>query len=87
MRYIFKSRRMRWEGHVGRSGRRGIDIGFWRGKSEIKRPLGKSRLRGGDNIKMNLREMGWAGMDWICLTQDMDLWRPFVNTVTNHLVL
>jgi hypothetical protein len=34
-----------------------------------------------DNIKMNLGEIGWDGMDWIGLAQDRDQWRALVNTV------
>jgi hypothetical protein len=36
-----------------------------------------------DNIKMDLREMGWGGMAWIDLTMDRDQWRALVNTVMN----
>jgi hypothetical protein len=36
-----------------------------------------------DNIKMNLREIGWGGMDWIDLAQDRDQWRAYVNAVMN----
>jgi hypothetical protein len=36
-----------------------------------------------DNIKINLREVGWGGMDWIDLAQDRDKWRALVNTVMN----
>jgi hypothetical protein len=36
-----------------------------------------------DNIKMNVREIGWGGMDWIDLAQDIDQWRAVVNTVIN----
>jgi hypothetical protein len=36
-----------------------------------------------DNIKMDLRERGWDGMDWIHLAQDRDQWRALVNTVMN----
>jgi hypothetical protein len=39
-----------------------------------------------DNIKMDLRERGWGGMDWIDLSQDRDQWRALVNTVMNLLV-
>jgi hypothetical protein len=53
------------------------------GKPEGKRPLGRPRCRWMDNIKMNLRERGWDGMDWIDLAQDRDQWRALVNTVMN----
>jgi hypothetical protein len=56
-----------------------MHIGYWGGKSEEKRPLG----RWVDNIKINLREIGWDGMDWIDQAQDMDQWRALVNTVMN----
>jgi hypothetical protein len=36
-----------------------------------------------DNIKMDLSEIGWVGMDWIYLAQDRDQWRALVNTVMN----
>jgi hypothetical protein len=42
------------------------------GKPDGKRPLGKSRRRWVGNIKMNLREIGWDGMDWVDLTQNRD---------------
>jgi hypothetical protein len=44
------------------------------GKPEGKRPLGRPRRRWVDNIKMDLREIGWDGMDWIDLAQDRDQW-------------
>jgi hypothetical protein len=53
------------------------------GKPEGKRPLGRPRRRWEDNIRMDLREMGWGGMDWIDLAQDRDQWRALVNTVMN----
>jgi hypothetical protein len=53
------------------------------GKPEEKRPLGRVRRRGMDNIKMDLREVGWDGMDWIDVAQDRDQWRALVNTVMN----
>jgi hypothetical protein len=52
-------------------------------KPEGKRPLGRLRRRWEDNIKMDLRETGWGGMDWIDLTQDNDQWRALLNTVMN----
>jgi hypothetical protein len=51
-------------------------------KPEGKRPLGRPGHRLG-NIKMDLRETGWSGLDWIHLTEDRDQWQAFVNTVTN----
>jgi hypothetical protein len=53
------------------------------GKPEGKRPLGRSRCRWVDNIKIDLREVGWDGMDWISLVQDRDHWRALVKTVMN----
>jgi hypothetical protein len=53
------------------------------GKPEGRRPLGRSRRRWDDNIKMVLREVGWGGMDWINLAQDRDRWRALVNAVMN----
>jgi hypothetical protein len=42
------------------------------GIPEGKKPLGRHRHRWEDNIKMDLREIGWGGMDWIDLAQDRD---------------
>jgi hypothetical protein len=42
------------------------------GKSEGKRPLGRPRRRWVDNTKMDLREVGWDGVDWIDMAQYMD---------------
>jgi hypothetical protein len=53
------------------------------GKPEVKRPLGRPRRRWVDNIKIDLREIGWDGIDWIDLAQDRDQWRALVNTVMN----
>jgi hypothetical protein len=53
------------------------------GKPEGKRPLGRQRGRWVDNIKIDLRDIGWDSMDWIDLAQDRDQWRALVNTVMN----
>jgi hypothetical protein len=53
------------------------------GKSRGKRPLGRSRHRWEDNIRMNLQEVGCGGMDWIKLAQDRDRLRGLVNAVIN----
>jgi hypothetical protein len=52
-------------------------------KPEGKRPLGRSRSRWVDNVKIDLREIGWDSMDWINLAQDKDKWRALVNMVMN----
>jgi hypothetical protein len=53
------------------------------GRPEGRRPLGRPRGRWEDNIKMDLQEMGWGGMDWIELAQDRDRWWALVNVVMN----
>jgi hypothetical protein len=53
------------------------------GKKEGKRRLGRPRRRWVDNIKMDLTEIGWDGVDWIELAQDRDQWMALVNTVMN----
>jgi hypothetical protein len=53
------------------------------GMPEGKRPLGRPRRRWVDNIKMDLREIGWDGIDWIDLAQNRDQWRALVNAVMN----
>jgi hypothetical protein len=64
---IIKSRRMRWAGHVARMGEKRSAYEILVGKLEGKRPLGRPRHRWENNIKMDLREIGWGGMDWIDL--------------------
>jgi hypothetical protein len=53
------------------------------GKPDGKRLFGGRRRRWEDNIKMDLREIGWGGMDWIHMAQDRDQWRALVTTVMN----
>jgi hypothetical protein len=80
---VIKSRRMRWAGHVERMGEgRGVYRVLVR-RSEGKRPLGRPRRRWEDNIKIDLREIGLDGANWIRLAQDRVQWRAFVNTVMN----
>jgi hypothetical protein len=77
------SRRMRWAGHVARTGEgRGV-YGVLVGRPEGKRPLERPRRRWEDNIKMDLREIGIDGANWIRLTQKRVQWRAFVNTIMN----
>jgi hypothetical protein len=53
------------------------------GKPKRKSTLGRTRSRCVDNIKMDIREIRWGGMDWIDLAQDRDQWKNLVNTVMN----
>jgi hypothetical protein len=53
------------------------------GKPKGKRPLGRPRHRCLDNIKMDLRVIGWDEVDWIDMAQDRDQWRALVNTILN----
>jgi hypothetical protein len=50
------------------------------GKPEGKKPLKRLRLRWKDNIKMDLKEIGWDCLNWIALAEDRDKWQAFVNT-------
>jgi hypothetical protein len=70
-----KSRRMRWAGPVARMEE----------KRNAYRILlgGRPKHRWMDNIKIDLREIGWNGIDWIDLAHDRDQWRALVNTVMN----
>jgi hypothetical protein len=49
----------------------------------MEEALGRPRRRWADSIKMNLREIGWDGVDWIELAQHRDQWRALVNTAMN----
>jgi hypothetical protein len=80
---VIKSRRMRWAGHVARMGEGRSVYMVLVGRSEGKRPLGRSRRSWEDNIKMDLREVGIDGANWIQLAQDKVQWQAFVNKVMN----
>jgi hypothetical protein len=57
------------------------------GKPDGKRPLVRPKRRWEDGIKMDLREVGWGGLEWIHLAQGRDRWRAVVNAVMNLRVL
>jgi hypothetical protein len=80
---VFWVRRMRWAGHVARMGEKGNAYRLLVGKPEGKRPLGRPRRRLVNNIKIDLLEIGWGGVDWIGIAQDRDKWRALVNAVMN----
>jgi hypothetical protein len=83
---VIKSRRMRWAGHVARmeEGRGAYRILV--GRPEGKRPLGRPRHRWENNIKLDLREIGIDGANWIWLAQDRVQWWAFVKAVMNPRV-
>ena len=80
---VIKSRRMKWVGHVARMGERRVVYRVLVRKPEWKRPLGRTRRRWEDNVKMDLNEVGCGGMDWINLAQNRERWRALVNAVMN----
>jgi hypothetical protein len=82
-----KSRRMRWAGHVAHMGEGRKLYKVLVGKPERKRPPGSPRCRWGDGIRMDLREIGLGGVDWIRLTQDRDRWWAVVSAVVKLQVL
>jgi hypothetical protein len=80
---VIKARRMRWAGHVARMGEVRGAYNILVGRLEGRRPLGRPRRRWEDDIKMDLREIGFGGVDLIHRAQDRDRWRAVVNTVMN----
>jgi hypothetical protein len=78
---LFKSRRVRWMGHVGHVGEMINAYNILVGKPKGKRPLRRPRHRWEDNIRMDLREIGLEGVDWIHLAQDRNQWWALVNMV------
>jgi hypothetical protein len=81
--FTFRIAKMRWAGHVVRLGEKRNEYRISVGKPEGKRPLGRPTRRWVDNIKIDLREIGWNDMGWIELAQDRDQWRALLNTAMN----
>ncbi|KAJ4429845.1 hypothetical protein ANN_22049 [Periplaneta americana] len=69
--------------HVARMGKSRYAYRVLVGRPEGKRPLGRPRCRREDNIKMDLREVGYDDRDWINLAHDRDQWRAYVRTAMN----
>jgi len=72
---------MKWLVHVAHMGEVGNEYRILVRKPEGKKPLGRLRHRWEDNIRTNLSEIVWEGVDWMHLAQDRDQWRAVVNTV------
>jgi hypothetical protein len=80
---VIKSRGMRWVEHVTCMGEgRGVHRVLV-GRPECKKSLGRSRHRWEDNIRLDLREMGIGGANWIHMAQDRVQWLAFVKTMMN----
>jgi hypothetical protein len=71
---------MRWVGHVARTGEKRNAYRYWR---ESQKERDHWEDQDVDNIKMDLREIGWDGVDWIDMAQVRTQWRALVNTVLN----
>jgi hypothetical protein len=80
---VIRGRRMRWVGHVVCIGKVRGAYNILVGRPEGRRQLGRPRRKWEDNIKMDLREIGFGDVDWIHLAQDRDRCRVLVNTVMN----
>jgi hypothetical protein len=80
---MIKSKRMRYAGLVARMWEKRNGYRLLVGNSERRRPLGIARHKWVYNIKIDLRVIECAGMDWIHLAEDGDRWKTLVNTVMN----
>jgi hypothetical protein len=83
---MIESRRMTWTGHVAPIGEKKNAYMILVGRPEGKSPLGRPRRRWEDDIKMDIREIGWGGIDSVDLAQDRNQWKALVNTVMNRRV-
>jgi hypothetical protein len=78
MQLVIKSKRMRWEGHVGRMAEKRNAYRLVVVKLEGERPVGKPR-----RTWLDLLDVGWGDVDWIGLPRDRGRWRALVNSVMN----
>jgi hypothetical protein len=78
---------MRWAGYVARMGEERKVYKVLVGKPEGRRPLGRPKSRWEDGVRMDLRESGLGGVEWIRLAQERDRWLAVVSAVMNLLIL
>jgi hypothetical protein len=72
--WVFKSRRIKWAGHVAYTGNRKHACTVSAGKPEKRRPFGEARRSWENEIKMDLNAVGWGGgLNWIDVTHDRDM--------------
>jgi hypothetical protein len=85
--WVIKSRRMRWVGHAACMEAIRNAYNVLVEKLKGKRPLGRPRNRWEDNIRTDLREIWWEGVDWVHVARDRDQWQAHVNMIMNICVL
>ena len=78
-----KSSRLRWASHVARMEKGRSAFKIFTGTTTGKRPLGRSRCRWEDNIRMDLKEIAINASKRVYCTQDRDYWRALVNAALN----
>lgn len=83
---LIKSLRIKWAGHVALVGKKRNTDKILVGKPDGNKQLGRPRRIFGDNIKMDLKELGYEDVDWICLIQSKDKLLALVSTVLNMWV-
>jgi hypothetical protein len=84
---VIKSRGIRWAGHVARMEEGRAVYRVLVGRPEGRIPLGRPRRRCEKNFKVDLKEIGIDGVNWIRLAQDRVQWRAFVNTVIIIIII
>jgi hypothetical protein len=80
---LFRSKRMSWACHLSRMGEKRNAYRLLVKMAVGKRQLSRQSRRWMDNIRTDLREVGWGDVDWIALAQDRNNWRALVNSVLN----
>jgi hypothetical protein len=81
IRRMIKLKWMRWAGHAARMGAMRNSFTILVDKPEGTRPLERPRRKWADSITIDLKEIGFEGVDWIHLDQDMIQWRAVMDTV------